>query len=120
MERTNYATESPWEPIVGYSRAVRVGNVVHVAGTTAPEAGDAGAQTAEALRKIEAALRRAGKEPSAAKELAEDVVAGIQGALVAARACEDRALFARGLHRLEQRLDLKPASTAAAIGAKPS
>jgi enamine deaminase RidA (YjgF/YER057c/UK114 family) len=62
MERTNYATESPWEPIVGYSRAVRVGNVVHVAGTTAPEAGDAGAQTAEALRKIEAALRRAGAE----------------------------------------------------------
>lgn len=55
---------------------------------------------------LAAALRRAGKGRTEAVELAEDVVAGIQGALVAARACEDPALFARALRRLERRLDL--------------
>ncbi|WP_432485887.1 RidA family protein [Kineococcus esterisolvens] len=58
-----------WEPLVGYSRAVRVGNHVWVAGTTAagPDgraaagtAGDAAAQTREALRRVEAALAQAG------------------------------------------------------------
>ena len=61
MKRENISSGSTWEPKVGYSRAVRIGNLIFVAGTTAntPDA-DAYTQTKEILQRIEAALQQAG------------------------------------------------------------
>ncbi|MBX9791110.1 MAG: RidA family protein [Pirellulales bacterium] len=69
MPRQNYATGTPWEPVVGYSRAVRVGQFVYVSGTTATDSsgnivgpGDAGRQTEQALANIAAALKAVGAD----------------------------------------------------------
>lgn len=71
MKRTNISSNTEWEPVVGYSRAVRIGQTIYVSGTTATDEkgqivgkGDPHRQTVKIIENIEKALRKAGAELS--------------------------------------------------------
>lgn len=64
MARENFSSGSTWEPIIGYSRSVKVGDYIHVSGTASDGSGNNYEQTLQCLRKIEAALKSAGASMS--------------------------------------------------------
>lgn len=110
MNRKNISSGGPWEDSVGYSRAVRVGQFVHVAGTTAMTSdgmtgvGDAGAQARQAFDTIEQALRDAGASMG-------DVVRTRM--YVTSRRHADAVLHAHG----ERFRDIRPAATIVVVSA---
>ena len=108
MKRKNISSQSPFEPVFGYSRAVRVGNQIHVAGTTAQpphDQGDAYEQAAAALRIIRKALVEAGAD---FKDVVRTVVY-----------VTDMAAHADGVTRAHGEMfgDIRPASTLVAVTA---
>lgn len=110
MERTNYSSGTPWEPKVGYSRAVRVGSFVFVSGTLAADEtgqivgpGDAYAQARFALQKIERALAQAGASM-------KDVVRK----RMFVRRIEDMDAVGRAHHEFFK--DVRPAATMVEVG----